>query len=215
MTSFAFTSPSLSLVPLFLSPEECRLHLSQLVEHRGSPWNEVSGRKVRQFGGIPHEKGMVAAPLGPCSALARILAERAEWVFGPGRQVNHGLLNEYEPGKGIMPHTDGPLYENTVAIISLEGDCVFEFLPRIKDLFQERDEAATTPVKSVYVPSGSLLVFSAELYDDHLHRIPDEQVSVTRADCVNASPGMTVERGKRTSLTLRIVKKVLKTKIML
>lgn len=33
--------------------------------------------------------------------------------------LNHVLVNEYQPGQGIMAHQDGPLYTPAVAILSL------------------------------------------------------------------------------------------------
>jgi len=47
-------------------------------------------------------------------------------VFGE-QGANHVLVNEYLPGQGIMPHTDGPLYRPMVAIISLASHTVMNF----------------------------------------------------------------------------------------
>lgn len=35
----------------------------------------------------------------------------------PGARPNHVLVNAYQPGQGIMPHEDGPLYHPAVAIL--------------------------------------------------------------------------------------------------
>ena len=35
--------------------------------------------------------------------------------------INHVLVNEYKPGDGIMPHTDGPAYVPIVATITTGG----------------------------------------------------------------------------------------------
>lgn len=40
---------------------------------------------------------------------------------------NHCLVNEYNPGDGILPHLDGLAYLPAVATISLESDTVYEF----------------------------------------------------------------------------------------
>ncbi|KAL7463922.1 hypothetical protein ACHAXS_004275 [Conticribra weissflogii] len=52
-------------------------------------------------------------------------------AFPPSHPPNHVLINEYRPGEGIMPHTDGPAYESRTATISLGGsDVVFKLWPR-------------------------------------------------------------------------------------
>ena len=39
-------------------------------------------------------------------------------IFTSGKGPNHVLVNEYLPGQGIMPHTDGPLFHPTIATVS-------------------------------------------------------------------------------------------------
>ncbi|CAD7966368.1 unnamed protein product [Amoebophrya sp. A25] len=41
---------------------------------------------------------------------------------------NHVLVNDYQPGDGIMHHEDGPLYHPVVAILSLQSCVRFEFV---------------------------------------------------------------------------------------
>ena len=43
-----------------------------------------------------------------------------------------GLINEYEVGEGIMPHTDGPCYLPRVATLSLGGACHMQFSPNLR-----------------------------------------------------------------------------------
>ena len=38
-------------------------------------------------------------------------------IFTSGKGPNHVLVNEYLPGQGIMPHTDGPLFHPTIATV--------------------------------------------------------------------------------------------------
>lgn len=53
-------------------------------------------------------------------------------VFPPSScpPPNHVLLNEYQPGQGIFPHTDGPRYEHRTATLSLGSDVLIEFTKR-------------------------------------------------------------------------------------
>ena len=40
---------------------------------------------------------------------------------------NHILINDYPPGIGIMPHSDGPAYRNRVIVLSLGSYAVINF----------------------------------------------------------------------------------------
>lgn len=75
-----------------------------------------------------HKKGLVPTPLPSWlqPLLARLAAETGIWGEG-GQLPNHVLINAYQPGEGIMPHEDGPLYRPAVAILSLEHPAVVRF----------------------------------------------------------------------------------------
>ena len=40
---------------------------------------------------------------------------------------NHILINDYPPGIGIMPHSDGPAYHPKVFVLSLNSYCIINF----------------------------------------------------------------------------------------
>ena len=48
------------------------------------------------------------------------------WASSPHRAPNHVLVNEYQPGQGIMPHEDGPAYYGCVATVSLGAPIVLD-----------------------------------------------------------------------------------------
>ncbi|KAG8143648.1 hypothetical protein E2320_000842, partial [Naja naja] len=75
--------------------------------------------------GLPHPKGMVAEKLPPW---LQCYVDRVSslGVFG-GKAANHVLVNEYQPGQGIMPHEDGPLYYPTVTTINLGSHTLLDF----------------------------------------------------------------------------------------
>lgn len=52
-------------------------------------------------------------------------------LFSPELTPNHCLINFYEPGQGIMSHTDGPMYQSRVATISLGSFAIMNFTPRL------------------------------------------------------------------------------------
>ena len=53
--------------------------------------------------------------------------------FPENNRPNHVLVNEYLPGQGIMPHTDGPAFFPMVSTVSL-GSHTF------LDLYEPIDE---------------------------------------------------------------------------
>lgn len=72
-----------------------------------------------------HKKGLIPAPLPRW--LQPLLDRLAGLGLYGGRAANHVLVNSYQPGEGIMPHEDGPLYHPQVAILSLAGPAVVRF----------------------------------------------------------------------------------------
>ncbi|EJK44621.1 hypothetical protein THAOC_36825 [Thalassiosira oceanica] len=117
-------------------------------------------------------------------------------AFDPSRPPNHVLVNEYQPGQGIMPHTDGPAYDSATATISLGGsDVIFKLWPREYD--DEEARRLTEPTLEVVLHgNGSLVVFTGDAYINHMHSI-DEVLEET------TSMGTKIARGYRVSLTFR------------
>lgn len=92
----------------------------------------------------------------------------------PPRLPNHVLINEYQPADGILPHTDGPSYEPCTATLSLGGDVVLRFAPRVhrKEDPQARLTTRPTDAHAVYLSGrGSLVVFRDDAYRDYGHAI--------------------------------------------
>lgn len=50
-------------IPDFISLEEQEALTLNINNHKGSPWNVVSHRRVMNLGGIVTPKGLIAAPL--------------------------------------------------------------------------------------------------------------------------------------------------------
>lgn len=77
-------------------------------------------------------------------------------------KMNHVLINEYQPGQGIMAHTDGPAYSPVVATISSGGGQILNI--RMK----ENKEI----IYSVYLEPGALSILHGALYNE-LHEIEE------------------------------------------
>uniref|UniRef100_A0A671U7C4 AlkB homolog 6 n=1 Tax=Sparus aurata TaxID=8175 RepID=A0A671U7C4_SPAAU len=88
----------------------CRIPAFSEQKKKPSPktkWTQLSGRRLQNWGGLPHPKGMLAEKMPDwlqtyCEKISSLGA------FS-GKTANHVLVNEYKQGEGIMPHEDGPL----------------------------------------------------------------------------------------------------------
>merc|ERR1712194_208631 len=91
----------------------------------------------------------IAPVPAPLRCLSRALVEQGIFEVLP----NHVLVNEYHPGQGILPHTDGPAYFSRTATLSLGSDVLIRFTPRK----QATDDDDRT--RQLWLPKGCLLVF--------------------------------------------------------
>ena len=180
------------------------------IQHNGK-WTTLkhAKRKVALF------DGMICELPAILQRIANTLVEVG--AFPPSHPPNHVLINEYQQGEGIMPHTDGPAYESCTATVSLGGsDVIFKLWPRQ----QHNDDAqllqSNTSIESMKkVPSlevilhgnGSLVVFKDDAYLNHCHEISEGIFKETTSpNCVcgnDINGGTLVKRGYRVSLTFR------------
>ncbi|RDL40406.1 Calpain [Venustampulla echinocandica] len=133
----------------------------------------------------------------------------------PHAAPNHVLINQYQPGEGIMPHKDGAAYHPVVCTVSLGSSLVLDVYGTNEDGTRE-----TEPRFRILQEPRSLLITTGELYTDYLHGIAEVHEDVNLGpDTVSnwdllRSPELIVDgklqRSTRTSLTYRDVKKVVK-----
>eukprot|EP00879_Flechtneria_rotunda_P025696 GHRR01027333.1.p1 GENE.GHRR01027333.1~~GHRR01027333.1.p1 ORF type:complete len:195 (+),score=33.59 GHRR01027333.1:761-1345(+) len=159
--------PTMYYIPEYVAVlEEQRL----MGEVRASQakWVQLSGRRLQNHGGMVHPRGLIPAPIPRW--LEQLLAELHQQLpLFDGRPPNHVLINAYQPGCGIMPHQDGPLYQPVVCILSLGSPAVLRF-------WRKQPEGGTgglPPLASVLLMPRSLLVFQDEAYQDCLHGIDE------------------------------------------
>ncbi|KAL4469175.1 hypothetical protein ABPG72_008915 [Tetrahymena utriculariae] len=124
-----------------------------------------SNRRLQKWGGDVTQKGLENQKSLP-SFLEALSAKLYDSKISP-KKSNHVLLNEYQKGVGIMPHTDGPLYFPWVNSISLGSDCIFKFY---KDMQSYRDGIEQA---RVLLEKRSLIIFTDEVYKEYLHTIDD------------------------------------------
>ncbi|XP_047383578.1 alpha-ketoglutarate-dependent dioxygenase alkB homolog 6 isoform X3 [Sciurus carolinensis] len=174
--------PVIYYVPDFISKEEEEYLLRQVFNAPKPKWTQLSGRKLQNWGGLPHPRGMVPERLPPW--LQRYVDKVSDLSLFGGLAANHVLVNQYLPGEGIMvsvpawecpfgpeggrgrllpcpalvpapqPHEDGPLYYPTVSTISLGSHTVLDFYePR-----QPEDDDPVEQPRPPPQPTTSLLL---------------------------------------------------------
>ncbi|CAH8550401.1 unnamed protein product [Dicrocoelium dendriticum] len=229
--------PQLYYIPDFITEAE----EEQLSKHiYASPvpkWVVLSGRRLQNWGGIPHPKGMLVEPI-PQWLL--FLMDRVSdlHIFG-GHRANHALINEYTPGQGISPHHDGPLYYPVVATINLGSHGVLDFYKPLPSCDMECHEKwNSTSYDARYIGSAllhprSMNVVTGELYTHYMHGISCSFLDKICAEGENYSldqpthlfhpvnctvedsghvfllhAGQEMSRGTRISITIRYVPKI-------
>ena len=130
--------------------------------------------------------------------------------------ANHVLLNEYEPGQGIMPHLDGPLFYPTISTISLGSSSLLNFYTEAAEDQGESLQFADRLVTSLFVEPRSLLVLKDDMYHRYLHGIEEiDQDVLSYKICNLPDPsviGQVFPRSTRISLTIRHVPNTTKIK---
>lgn len=125
--------PTAFYIPNFITPEEGALLWDHVYAAPKPKWTQLSNRRLQNWGGVPHPKGMVQ------EALPEWLKKYVDKVtslglFDDHHMPNHVLINEYKPGQGIMPHLDGPLYHSIIATISIGSSTSLDFYhPIVQD----------------------------------------------------------------------------------
>ena len=192
-------------IPRFLSDQTDLLHwLQGLPENSfGSalPVASAEGRWTTMTYGKRRVALFINNLPDPLQQLANLLVEKG--IFSPSETPNHILVNEYHPGQGILPHTDGPAYIAQTATLSIgHSDVLLKFVPRLHT--EDIDRIKVEMVEEVLLEgNGSLVVFSNDAYSQYTHGIDDLTEEVASSKCINAECGTRVQRGHRISLTFR------------
>jgi alkylated DNA repair protein alkB homolog 6 len=153
--------------------------LMDLIYHEGeqsNAWKQLKTRRLQCWGGMPEndsemkENGDDAMPPW-LNAICDVFVRNG--FFPSDFPPNHVLINEYQPGQGIMHHTDGPRYLDRVVILSLGSSTLMSFRPRLSSEEIGNVSVKETSVQSMslFLKPGSLLYFTDEAYHNYLHGI--------------------------------------------
>ncbi|XP_023689902.1 alpha-ketoglutarate-dependent dioxygenase alkB homolog 6 isoform X1 [Paramormyrops kingsleyae] len=206
-------------VPEFISKDEEAYLLQQVYKAPKPKWTQLSGRRLQNWGGLPHPNGMLSEKLP--SWLEKYTEKISALGVFSGKTANHVLVNEYKPGEGIMPHEDGPLYHPTVTTINLGSHTLLDFYHPIDNSQQDVPQTEKSRyLLSLLVEPRSLLVLQHDMYKYFLHGIQGVNQDiltdrVANLSATNASMGDCLTRSTRVSLTIRHVPKVLRTTVQL
>jgi len=182
--------PGLTVIENFVSPDE---EVTLVASCDGRLWsglgispNPELRRRTQQYGHLfSYQYRKVLEELGPLPDFVQpVLARIAEQDLSP--PPNHLLVNEYEAGQGIMPHTDAPsIFGPVIMSLSLISACVMRFT-----------NLDTGHSVDVLLPRRSMLVMTNEARYNYKHSISKELVE-TLPD------GTSIERSRRVSFTFR------------
>ena len=112
-------------LPEFVSDADEATVLQHILGAPPERWAPGRGRRTQNWGGRPGELQISEALPEWLRQLVEALSRSGAWPSDEP-PPNHVIINEYEPGAGLPPHTDGPLYAPCVAVLSLMSDVVIE-----------------------------------------------------------------------------------------
>ncbi|XP_047530849.1 alpha-ketoglutarate-dependent dioxygenase alkB homolog 6 [Vanessa atalanta] len=205
--------PTAYYISEFITPQEEKYILSNIYSSPKPKWTQLSNRRLQNWGGIPHSKGMIAEEI---PHWLQTYNERIHNLnLMNGNKPNHVLVNEYLPDQGILPHLDGSLFYPTITTISAGSHTVLKFLQPISD-----ECSKLKPVFSFLLEPRSLLVLQDKLFSYYLHSIDEVSEDLLNDFVVNLNmcsdkyvKNTRVARDTRISLTIRHVPKTTTFKI--
>ena len=209
---------SLYYIPNFITADEEEQLISSVQNVPRTRWVQLRNRRLQNWGGQPQAKGMIqteALPqwLDPFTARVFQMDSGGEIYPRETFKFNHCLVNEYESGQGIMPHTDGPAYYPIVTTISLQSPTVIEFYRPIDNEKNEVSSFADRCVARVFLEPRSLFIVKDLMYSFYLHGIEElheDLINRERISNYDRDEEQRLKRTTRISLTIRYVEKTTK-----
>ena len=153
--------PGLVYIPNYLE-KDAQDDLLQVIDRQ--KWSIKEQRKIQEYGyKYDYQDGSFVAStyLGTLPDWAQSIAVRLAkdgLILNVPDQV---IVNEYQPGQGIVSHTDCiPCFGNTIITLSLGSDCVMTF-----------SHTQTSEEAKILLQIGSLLIFKEEARASWQHGI--------------------------------------------
>ena len=153
--------------------------------NRTDVWKQLKRRRLQTWGKNIDGRIGIDKPLPPW--LQDISDELVRLhLFEKLNAPNHVLINEYKFDEGILHHTDGPIYHDLVAILSLGSPCLMTFRHKLESY--EVGHFSDQDIFSVLLEPRSLLIFSDSIYSTFTHGIADGvtcEIVGSTAPCLN------------------------------
>ncbi len=154
-------------------------------------WKNDLRRRVQHYGYRYDytERNITASDrLGSLPIWVREISERLTTKKIFQSKPDQLIVNEYQPGQGIAPHTDRDCFGAVVASLSLGSDCMMEITPHGKN---KQDDF------SIVLQRLSLVVFQGRSRNVWRHSIAPRKS--------DQQDGFKIPRQRRVSLTFRTV----------
>lgn len=181
--------PGLKFWGSFLTPEEQAECIRQ-VDAAEDMWREDLRRRVQHYGWLYDYKAKAITSDMRVGPLPEWLAAVAKRLYGETglfeRVPEQVIVNEYEPGQGIVTHTDHPGFGPTVCMVSLLDDWEMDFSENWKDK------------SPALLPKGSCTFLTGDARHIWQHGIAPRKSELTPTGRRN--------RKRRLSLTFRTVR---------
>jgi hypothetical protein len=158
--------PNLFYIPDIISPFN-EFQLLESIAFAGlqkNCWKQLNTRKLQCWGkNIPTDvvKRRDASLPPWLSQISDALVQSG--IFEDNSRPDHVLINQYQALEGILHHTDGPLYHDNVAILSLSSTCLMTFRRNLKseDIGNYGGDGSDGgEVFNIVLQPRSLLIFS-------------------------------------------------------
>ncbi|KAF8509465.1 hypothetical protein BU17DRAFT_98905 [Hysterangium stoloniferum] len=171
-------------IPEFITEEEEEYLTRKITESSCVRWKSLPNRRLQVWGGDLLPSGALVPRELPSFVteypdIIQRLRKTGAFASSKHGEPNHIIVNEYQPGQGIMPHEDGSSYHPVVATLSLGSHAVFNYhryltddiKPLPSNIHCAGRSIDPNPVLSLLLERRSLVITAKSLYKEHLHAI--------------------------------------------
>ncbi|KAF8543944.1 hypothetical protein BDD12DRAFT_818441 [Trichophaea hybrida] len=125
---------SVHYIPNFISTVEESQLLHEIHSQPKPKWTILKHRRLQTHPSSLTASNVLLAASLPAwlSSLVPRMRALGIWDSSPHKAPNHVLINEYNPGEGIMPHEDGGAYYGCVATVSLGAPIVLDIYEKVE-----------------------------------------------------------------------------------